>query len=63
MKGESLLVGRAEQVAEAGLPLESQGSGATMPTYARDDYVKVEFQDENTVISVTCSPEISPLEM
>jgi hypothetical protein len=25
-------------------------AGATMPTYARGDYVKVEFQDETTVI-------------
>jgi hypothetical protein len=50
MKGESLLVGRAEHVAEAGLPFESQCSGATMPPYARGDYINVEFQDETTVI-------------
>src|SRR5216684_4241277 len=55
MKGEPHLVARAEQVAEAGLPLDKVSARLrvqepTMPTYERGDYMKIEFQDETTVI-------------
>ncbi len=55
MKGEPHLVARAEQVAEAGLLLDKVSAclrvqEPTMPTYQRGDYVKVEVQDETTVI-------------
>src|ERR1019366_6074562 len=66
VKGQPLLVARAEQVAEAGLPKDPGllasvwASGRVparfigshfRPTYAPGDYVKVEFPDKTTGIS------------